>query len=92
MRIGSGYLGSPNLETSVANAEIIPDAPTNWTSSYKLYKFSLWNSEACTIKLNDGSAIYLRAGQGFNMDQNDKELNSVVICENNIHYSWVGAF
>ena len=94
MRIGSGYLGSSSLETSVANAEIIPTPPSSlkWTIGYKLYKFSFINTQACTVKINNDNIIYLQANQGLNIDQNDKEITNFCICEDNVNYTWVGAF
>ena len=94
MRIGSGYIGSASLETSVANVEIIPTPPSSlgWTINYKLYKFSFINTQACTIKINNGDPIFLQANQGLNIDQNDKEITSLKVCENNVNFSWVGAF
>ena len=89
---GSGYIGSSALETSVANAEIIPSAPAIWTQGYKIYKFAFYNTEACSIKINNGDAIYLRAGQGISIDQNDKMIENFCICENNIHYNYIAGY
>ena len=94
MQYGSGYIGSSALMVSVANAEIIPGIPvgSGWTQGYKCYKLALYNTEACTIKINNGDAIYLRAGQGISIDQNDKMIENLCICENNIHYNWIAGY
>lgn len=89
---GSGFLGSDSLETSVANAEIIPTKPSSWTYNYKLYKFSLFNTQECVLVINGDTSIFLRAGQGFSSDQGDKEIESAKITTNGISYNWVGAY
>lgn len=92
MTYGSGYLGSPDLQTSTANQEIIPTPPVGWTTGYNIYKFSFVNDQACHVKVNGNSQIFLRAGQGFNMDQNDRLINSFVIVESGITLNWIGSF
>jgi hypothetical protein len=93
-QIGQGYIGSANLETSVANVEILP-TPSGWSTGmvYTINKFSFYNTEACHITINDASAsIYLRAGQGFSTDITDKLITSFKIVENNIHYNWIANY
>lgn len=92
MKQGSGYIGSPALQTSVANQEIIPPKPNNWVLGYQLYKFSFINTEACTIIINGGDPIYLRANQGFAIDQNDKKITSFKIVEDNVTYNYIAAY
>ena len=89
---GSGYLGSSALETSVAGQEILPSPPAIWTNVYKFYKFSFINNSDCTVIINSGSPIFLRAYQGMNVSQNDKEISSFKIVENGIKFSWMGAY
>ena len=91
MQKGGGYIGSSAIQTSVANQEIIP-IPVGWTLGYYLYKFSLYNDQACTISINGGNPIYLRAGQGLSIDQGDKEITSLKFGESNITYTFIGAF
>ena len=91
-RIGAGYLGSSAIETSVANAEVLPSAPAGWSTGYSLYRFSFINESACTVKINGGDPVYIRAWQGFNIDEKDTPITSFVICENDILYNYVGAF
>lgn len=93
MRIGSGYKGSPNLQTSVSNQEIIPDKPADWTMGYMFYRFSFYNDQECHILINnDTEAKYLRAGQGFESTSEDTPIFSFKIIENSITYNWFGAF
>lgn len=89
---GSGYLGSDVLETSVANAEIIPDPPSDWTYGYKLYKMDFMNQTACTIRINDKVDLYLLAKQGFKMNIQDEPITSFKIIESGIQYNWIGAY
>lgn len=91
---GIGYKGSSSiLTTSSINTEICPSKPQGWTISYRFYKFELRNYTSCTIKINGSNeAIYLNAGQGFAIDENDAPIYSLIIVESNTQYSWVGAF
>lgn len=92
-RIGQGYIGSDSLKTSVAGAEIIPNVPSNWTGKYNLYKFSFDNAEQpCSVKINGGNQIYLKAGQGFEIQKEDAPIWSFVIVEAGIKYNFIGAF
>lgn len=65
MQIGSGYIGSPILEKSESNQEVIPSPPATWTIKYSFYKFSFSNDQECHVSINGGDPIYLRPGQGF---------------------------
>lgn len=91
-RIGSNYLASDKLQTSVANQEIIPSAPSNWTIPYKLYKFSIMNYGDCTLIINNQTEVFLKANQGFNTDETDAQITSVKIKETGIDYNWIGAY
>jgi len=93
VRLGSGYTGSPTQQTSVANAEIIPTPPTEQDIKYSFYKFSFMNSgEDCTIQVNNGSPIFLKANQGFSIDAIDSPIHSFKILEDGIQYNWVAAY
>lgn len=93
MNLGSGYVGSPDLLTSVAYVEVLPNAPTGWTKGYSFYKFSFSNDQSCHVQINGNTGqIYLRAGQGFNVDQNDKAVTSFMVVESGITFNWIGAF
>ncbi len=83
-RVGSSYIGSNSLQTSTANIEIIPD-------DISCYKFSFKNDQSCHVKINGNSGIYLRAGQGFECDQYDKDIYSFVIVEADVTFNFIGA-
>lgn len=89
---GSGYLGSPKLETSTANQEIVPSKPQNWTQGYKLYKFSFSNKQATKVIINKETTIYLEAGQGFEMESGDAQIFSFVIVSSGIPFNWIAAY
>jgi hypothetical protein len=91
-RIGIGYLGSSSLQTSTANAEILPSSPSDWTIPYNFYKFSFKNDQDCHIIINGGNQIFIRANQGFEMDEMDKPITSFKIAESSITYNWVGTY
>ncbi len=83
MQVGIKFIGSSVLQTSTANEEIIPDKTI-------LYKFSFMNDQDCTVKINKGSPIFLRSGQGFSMNEIDAFISSFVIVEPNITFNWIG--
>lgn len=89
---GSGYLGSPKLETSTVNQEIVPSPPSHWTSLYKLYKFSFNNKQATKVIINKETTVYLEAGQGFEMDLGDAPIYSFVIVDSGVPYTFIGAY
>lgn len=91
---GNGYLGSSKLETSSANQEIVPQPPShlNWTSGYKLYKFSFSNRQATQVIINNATTIYLEAGQGFEMETGDASIYSFIIVEPDITFNWIAAY
>lgn len=92
-RVGSGYIGSPHLETSeTSNYEVIPESPPTWSGGYSFYKFAFMNDQDCTVIINGGNPIFLRAGQGFSTDYYDKLIESFVIVEEGIQYNWIGAW
>lgn len=91
---GIGYLGSNQIETSVANQQVIPNPPSNlnWTMGYSLYKFSFRNYDQCTIIINNETELFLDAGDGFEMNEIDKPITSFVIVESGIRFNWRGGF
>lgn len=92
-RVGTGYVGSPNLQTSTSNQEIVPSSPSGWTIPYKLYKFSFSNTnQDCHVKINGGDQIFITSGQGFEMDENDAPITSFIIVESGITFNFLGAF
>lgn len=91
IQIGSGYIGSPKLEKSTSNQEVIPSPPPTWTMKYSFYKFSFSNDQECHVSINGGNPIYLRAGQGFQMDAHDSPITSFKISESGITYNFLGA-
>lgn len=90
--MSAGYLGSPSLLVSKANQEIINAKPANWTYGYKLYKFSFDNTQNCTVIINGKAKIFLKAGQGFEMNVGDEPITSFVIVESGIEFVWIGGY
>jgi hypothetical protein len=76
---GTSILGSSALQTSVANQEIIP-------ANKSLVNFELVNDQICTISINGGTAIYIRANQGILIDV----IKSCKIVEAGITFNWIG--
>jgi hypothetical protein len=50
------------------------------------------NDQDCHVKINGGDQIFLRAGQGWQMDQNDKPISSFIIVDSTITFNWFGAY
>lgn len=91
--MGNGYLGTSEILTSVANEDITPNTPDNWTfDKYKFYKFSFINKESCRVKINNGNPIYLEANQGFESARGDQAIEKFVIVDASIPYSWIGTY
>jgi hypothetical protein len=89
---GVNYIGSNAVQTSTANQEVVPVAPEHWSRGYSFYKFSFYNDQSCTIKVNGGDPIYLREGQGFNTEVYDAPIRSFIIVEPSIRYNFVAAY
>lgn len=90
--MANGYLGSSQVLVSVGGKNIIDDKPSNWTHDYKLKKFSFNNEQNCTVKINNQTTLFLKAGQGFEVDKGDFPITSFIIVEAEISYNWIGMF
>ena len=85
---GLGYNG--NSGTSTANQELVLPL-TGWTKAPVYYKFSFYNDQACTVKIN-GNTIPLRAGQGFESTDDDANIKSFIVVTATVDYSFLGAY
>lgn len=92
MARGYGYIGSPNLMTSTENMEIFPPKPPEWTLGYQAYQFSFYNDNDAFVKINNGDPIFIRGGQGFSMDRDDKEIYSFIIVNAGVTFNYVFAY
>ena len=75
---GSKVLGSGDILTSVAGAEILTEGSVRG--------FELVNDQPCTISINGGDPIHFRALQGVALEL----AHSVKIQENGITFNWIG--
>lgn len=82
---GSGMKGSSELQTSVAEQEILPSG-TNFLS------INFLNDAACTVSLNGGDYVYFKANQGFKTSMEDFIIHSMKIKENGITFVWSGVY
>lgn len=87
-----GYLGSPQIMTSKVNQEVIDSKPVSWTHGYKLYKFSFDNTQNCTVIINKKAIVFLKAGQGFEMNVGDEPIHSFIVMESGIEFTWIGGY
>jgi hypothetical protein len=89
----NGYVGSSNLQTSVANQEIISLPPVTWYyKTYLFYKFEFFNDQDCHIIINNTTPIFVRALQGFSSCTPDNGISSFKIVEDGITFNWVGEY
>jgi hypothetical protein len=92
-KFGSGYIGTPTLQTSTANQELVPTPPSTYPyKNYCLYRMSFLNDQDCTIILNGTTTLFLRAGQGFESNSDDLGITSFVIKEAGITYNFVAGY
>jgi hypothetical protein len=90
--MASGYLGSDQLETSVANQEILPNPPSDWTDGYRLVKFSFVNNQDVTVVVNGVETIFIPAGQGFNTDKEDPPITSFKLLTSGVQFTWAAVY
>lgn len=85
---GLGYSG--NSGSSTANQELVV-ALAGWTKAPVYYKFSFYNDQDCTVKIN-GNTVPLRAGQGFESNDDDANIRSFIIVTASVDFSFAGAY
>jgi hypothetical protein len=89
---GLGYNGDKGT-TSTANQELLKVINAQWTySKGRFYEFSFMNTQACSVKINGGSAIPLLAEQGVSSNENDALIDSFVVVETGIEFNWFGKY
>lgn len=77
--MGTIILGSPALETSVANQEILTGNP-------RVLNLSILNDQDCVMIFNNGDGVFIRAGQGKLVDV----CSSIKITTNGVTFNWTG--
>lgn len=93
VRVGIGYLGTSQLMVSTANLELVPSTtPTGWNMGYKLYRFSFLNDQDCTVIVNGVTTLFIRASQGFEINEPDAPITSFVIVTAGINYNFVAGY
>lgn len=88
LMVGKGYLGFNSLQTSVANAEIVPTPPADWTNGYNLYNIEFYNLDDCTIIVNNETEIFIYAGKGWGMEYKDRHVISFKVKESNVRFTF----
>jgi len=89
----AGIIGSTALETSQANAEIVPSPPITWVNVvYAFKEFELLNDQDCTLIVDGSDPIFLRANQGFKYFSEFNRIKSVKIVEAGVTYNWMGIY
>lgn len=92
-------IGSPSLQNSKANQEIVPKAPEGWTVPIEFEVFSFLNTDDCTVILNgineltgEDNKIFLKAGQGMSINEKDVKVKSCKVVEPNVLFNWIGKY
>lgn len=88
--LGSGYIGSPSIQTSTANQEIIQQH--NIAPHGSVYKFTFKPYNNCTIIINDLQPMFLEEGQAWSIEKEDAPITSFVIVESGVSYIYWGAY
>lgn len=89
----AGFIGSSELETSVAGAEIVPSPPIAWVNAvYAFNRFELLNDQDCHVIINNSSPIFIRANQGVKIEKDDIVVKSFKIVEAGVTYSWIAHY
>lgn len=92
-RIGYGYAGTDSVKTSGQNENILESVSDGvFEKSRYYYKLSFYNETSCQIKINNGEPIFLRSGQGFEMNESDAPIIKFEIVESGINYNFVAAY
>ena len=94
VRVGSGYMGSPELMNSGdGNLEIVPQSTNDGGNKYSFYKFEFVSPEIreVTVRINNGEPICLCSGY-FTTEPSDAEINSFIIETPNVDFYWYGAY
>lgn len=84
MQIGRKFYGSPSIQISKENQEIVPE-------KIAFYKFSFEPFSDCTVRINGSDPILVRQARGFAMNEVDPSISSFVIVEAGIEFDWTGA-
>jgi hypothetical protein len=89
----ANIIGSSAKQTSQANAEIVPSPPQDWINVvYTFKEFELLNDQDCTLIVDGGSEVFLRANQGFKYSSEHKPIKSVKIKEAGITFNWIAVY
>ena len=97
-RIGSGYFGSSDIETTKAkNEEVLQKylptsvrgGVTRYAPSYKLSFKPLLD---CHIKINGGDAIFIEGDTVFSIDMHDLPIYSLIVEEKSMDFIIYGAY
>lgn len=91
-RVGIGYIGTSQLMTSTSNLELVPSPSASWNVGYKLYRFSFLNDQDCTVIVNGVTTLFIRASQGFEINEPDAPITSFVIVTAGINYNFVAGY
>lgn len=97
-RVGSGYFGSDDIETTAKeNEEVLqkylPTVTRGDITRYKpAYKLTFKPIYDCHIKINGGDSMFLEAETAFSIDMHDLPINSIVVVEDKMDFLLYGAY
>ena len=86
-----GIEGSETMLVTInTHTEVIQPLDPSHTHTPSYYKFQFNNRDTCSVSINGGNPILLWQGQGFTTERDDMVIESFVIVEPNVRYSWIG--
>lgn len=91
-RIGVGFFGSEELMTTTEkNTEIIQQHKAAGNNYFAAYSFSFKTYVDCHIKVN-GVLLNLEANMTFNTSYIDPRVETFIIVEEDVIYTYMGAY
>lgn len=89
--MSSTWIGSPNIEVSVAGKNIIPERPDDWSFDYNLKEFTFINYQDCHVLINGSrTPIFIKQEQGIDYS-GSQGISSFTVVESGIEYNYIGA-
>jgi hypothetical protein len=89
---GKGFINSSDILVSTANSLAVTDIPSNSS----IYRIGFVNIDPCHVEIIQHGAVistaYLEAYDGFEVSENDANIDNIRIVEANIKYKYQGAY
>ncbi|KIV50857.1 hypothetical protein AM501_02950 [Aneurinibacillus migulanus] len=80
-QVTTKFYGSEEVETSVANQELVP-------AGCEFRKLSFEADQDCQVRVN-GKQLFIRAGRVLNIEPSDPSVGSFIVVNAGITFTWV---